>query len=605
MIGWATRTTMLLLAVLAVGAPHLVWSQSANDDCFDALVVTAGSYVGDTSGNNPDGSANCSVATGGSVWYEITVPENTLQVSTCGSAIGTDVSVHTSCPGTTTNQIACGTFGCGASAVVTTPVVPGTTYYVRVAADSADGAIVVAIDSYNTSFSSGPDVVYSDCTAVSKFGPVGGIHAYSLGSHTCNLGDQELQWGTSGPLLAMNAYRLESGRLEQIGMSFVKNATLALAGSGCGLPCNGFYFGLGPGCQDVYGSGFNGSHSVLGPRSDVNPFTGSYPGPSGPTGTLDRRLQIATADLTANGPYFVEGVYVAADDAAAGNALNNASYKNVTVSGSFDLNVSGAMSTGDPAIYAWRDHGLGVGMPDPAVAIEIVDVPSEGRFFVGHKATDLGAGQWRYDYAIFNLNSHRSADLFSVPVPPGISIAAIGFHDVDYHSGEPYDTTDWIDTTGGGAVTWASPQTFADNPDTNALRWGTMYNFWFESSSPPVTGSAVLGLFRPGTPSSLTVPVVVPAGIVAADFVRADCDASGSTDLVDATAFLAYLFNGGATPPCLDACDANNDGSIDISDPIAILGAVFLGMLPPPPYPSCGPDSSVDALSCLAFAPCP
>ena len=64
----------------------------------------------------------------------------------------------------------------------------------------------------------GPDVVYTNITSISHYGPIGGIHAYSLDSHTCNLGTENLLWGFSHsgtPVLAMNAYRLLDGRLEQ------------------------------------------------------------------------------------------------------------------------------------------------------------------------------------------------------------------------------------------------------------------------------------------------------------------------------------------------------------------------------------------------------
>ena len=87
----------------------------------------------------------------------------------------------------------------------------------------------------------GPDVIYSDCTAISRWGTVGGIWGYSLESHTCNIGDEDLLWGTTHngtPVLGMNAYRLYEGRLVQIGMSWAKNGTGAAALSGCGIPCN-------------------------------------------------------------------------------------------------------------------------------------------------------------------------------------------------------------------------------------------------------------------------------------------------------------------------------------------------------------------------------
>ena len=75
----------------------------------------------------------------------------------------------------------------------------------------------------------------------------------------------------------------------------------------------------------------------------------------------------------------------------------------------------------------------------------------------------------------------------------------IGFHDVDYHSGEPWDGTDW--TNNGGAnneVVWET-ETFFENPEANALRWGTLYNFRFDTDVPPAILNVDLGLFRPQT----------------------------------------------------------------------------------------------------------
>ena len=66
------------------------------------------------------------------------------------------------------------------------------------------------------------------------------------------------------------------------------------------------------------------------------------------SGTVARRLQIHVDDLNEPGAtYIVEGHYIAADDAAAGNANNNASYREINVSaGGNDRSFSLAGSTG-------------------------------------------------------------------------------------------------------------------------------------------------------------------------------------------------------------------------------------------------------------------
>ncbi|PYJ76790.1 MAG: hypothetical protein DME69_12475, partial [Verrucomicrobia bacterium] len=51
----------------------------------------------------------------------------------------------------------------------------------------------------------------------------------------------------------------------------------------------------------------------------------------------------------------------------------------------------------------------------------------------------------------------------------------------------------------GGSLTW-SCETFAQNPNANALRWGTLYNFRFDSNRPPQDEFAVIGFFKTGVP---------------------------------------------------------------------------------------------------------
>lgn len=589
-----------------------------NDDCIDATPITAGSYSGTTTGNNNDGDVGCGAGSGSpSVWFSYTATEDTgLNIDTCDAGTNYDsvLSVHTGCPGTTGNQLACNDDSCDLqSGIFGLFVAENETVYIRVAGfNGSAGDFVLNVDEFDPGSVMGPDVVYTDCQSITHWGDLGGIHGYSLGSFTCNIGDQNLQWGGTTPLLAMNAYRLMDGRLEQIGMSWVKNGTGAAAGSGCGLPCNGQGGGvLGAGCLDVYGSSFNGGHFVLGPRSDVNAFDGTYPGQSsGGSSVIDERLQIHETDLGLPGAiYFVEGVYVAPDDAAAGNAMNNASYKRVDVEVDFDLDVEGTQQIGIPAIQAWQDHGLGVDAPDFSVELTTADIPGEGRFHVAHKVTDLGGGTWRYDYAVFNLNSHVSGGSYHVPVPSTVNITNIGFNDVDYHTGEPYDNTDWGVIVDSSGVTWSSPETFAQNPDSNALRFGTMYNFWFDADTAPELANATIGLFRPFTPSSIDVQVSVPSDGVVVEYLRGDCNEDGVFTLADALDLLDYLFpqsQPGPTLGCDDACDINDDGEHDLSDPITALDIMFVsGGMPPAPFPGCGTDPTMDALGCDAHAGCP
>jgi hypothetical protein len=540
-------------------------AQPVNNACASATPIGEGTVNGTTAGATNDGPATCgSSSTAADVWYLYTAPQDgVLRVSTCGSALNTVLSLWDGCPAAAGAELACNDNCCILQSTVTRFVAAGEQYRIRVSGfNGASGAFT--LQAGTTPFVHGPDVVYSNIISVAHYGPQDGIHAYSLSSNTCNVGDVDLAWGPTTPLLATNAYRLKDGRLEQVGLSWVKNGTSAIAGSGCGLPCNGANGCLlGSGCQDAYTANLNGNQTILGPRSAVNAYTGAYPGTNGENGdVLFKRLQVRQDDLDDAGAlYFVEGQYVAWDDALTGNAMNNASYRRVTVSGAFAMSVADVIHTSLPAIYAWSEYGLGVNAPDPSVQVVAADVPGEGRFHVAAKVSDLGQGLYRYDYAVRNFNSHRGAGSFSVPLAPGALARAIGFHDVDHHSGEPYDGQDWAATVDGGAITWSCAQTFAQNPDANAIRFATMYNFWFETDRPPAPGAATIGLFMPGEPASIEAMVAVPAPPCLAD-VTGD----GTVSVADLT---SVILSWGSCPGC--PADIDGDGAVTVADLIEVL----------------------------------
>ncbi|MBK8913878.1 MAG: hypothetical protein IPM64_04610 [Phycisphaerales bacterium] len=521
------------------------------------------------------------------MWFEFIAPyDGILMSETCNSGIDTVVTVWDGTPGSG-QQIASGDDECDAQSIVYSDMYEGATYLIHVASkDGRGGELalnlkpipVTPFDAAPASTEGGiaaeaPDVVYTRINGVQTYAAVGGIRAYALGSDTCNIGLANLKWGGSHqgtPSLAMNAYRMHNGRLVQIGQGHCKQACCAAAGNGCGFSCNGTGGSmLGAGCLDVYGAGYNGGQSRLQARANLNAFTGAHTIANGVTGdSIFKRLQIAESAMSstnfAGALYFVEGVYVASDDALASNGLNNASYHRVTVDGSFNMALQGTTQVGIPAIMAWRAHGLGLNQVDTRVVDSIVNVPAEGRFHVAHKVTDMGGGWYRYDYAIFNLNSDRSAGSLEIDIPAGATVQNVGFHDVNYHSGEPFDNTDWISTM-GNKLRWQSPQTFAENPNSNALRWGTMYNFWFECNRPPVNGSATLGLFKPHTQQTVPMAVRVPG------MIKGDVNCDGVLNNFDIDPFVLALVNRPAYlalyPSCpLEHGDINNDTRFDNFD---------------------------------------
>ena len=354
----------------------------------------------------------------------------------------------------------------------------------------------------------GPDVIVGEIYGVSNY--ASGV--FSIGTRSCNVGDTPLAWvanTSQHPVISQNMYRLHQGRFTQLGQAWLKHGFCALQGNFCS-PCTpgGNCSALFPGCSDPYDSGLNGQQSGLGPKSEVNAFNGVFPYPwvnngSG-SGAAFKRLAVDPALLgVAGAQYFVSSMYVQPQDASSGNGLNSQSYRACSTTAT-TITYAALTQQMKPALQAWKDA-------DATVQISNFDVPVEGRFIVAMKPTSLGGGNWRYEYAIQNFNSDRSGQGFVVPIPMGTVVSNLGFADVAYHSGEPYSGTDWSASVSGSQITWTT-QTHAANANANALRWDTIYNFWFDANVAPGQGSATINLFKPGSPASVSGGIQVPGG---------------------------------------------------------------------------------------------
>lgn len=384
-----------------------------------------------------------------------------------------------------------------------------------------------------------PDVIAGDISARTRWGSVGEITAFSLGIASCSVGSCWLNWmgnTPEHPVTGQNMFRLENGRFEQIGQSWLFHAFITLSNTLCSTGCiatDGSHLGVR--CSNTDSASFGGYQPRLGPKFEVNASSGIFPFPfasMNQTGdAIYKRLQVHNTDLDPSlnpgALYFVEVQFVTRDDAAAGNLHNNASYRPIAVtgSGSFDIALTGTTVRTKPAIEAWRAI-------DPEVALADAFAPGDGRFIVGSKVTTTATG-YHYEYAVQNLDSHRSAASFTVPIPDGGVVTNIGFHDVDYHSGEPFSGTDWTATIAPSSIVWTT-EPYAENENANALRWGTLYNFRFDSPAPPVSGQATLGLFRPGLPGELAVNALVPChgNDGDADLRTSACDCDDSNAFV-------------------------------------------------------------------------
>lgn len=370
----------------------------------------------------------------------------------------------------------------------------------------------------------GPDVIVGEIYGIQNYGAAGGFNAYSVGTRSCNIGTATLEWIASTnkhPVIGQNLFRLKDGRFDQIGMSWLKHGFTALQNNVCGCGCinSGTGSALGIGCSDPYGSSLNGSNGSLGARSEVHtPHLGTftYPRVLSPSNQdlTWRRLRVNTNDVlpaqNAGALYWVEAMYLANDDALAGNANNNASYRKVTFSGTGNMSYDGNTARQLPAIQAWQDV-------DPLVDITSIDIPGEtpvaGRVLVGNRVYDNGNGTFDYEYVVYNQNSTRGVQKVSIPVPGGVTLSNIDFNDADYHSNEVYSGLDWSGTQLGASIEWQS-QDHSTNVNANAVRWGTAYSYRFTANASPVTGLMTLGLFQPHATAAneVTTSVLVPSG---------------------------------------------------------------------------------------------
>lgn len=349
----------------------------------------------------------------------------------------------------------------------------------------------------------GPDIIVGSIFDKQKYGSLDGKVAFAIGTESCNIGDEPADWISGNnrhPVIAQNMYRYHDGRIVQIGMSWLKHGFAALNGTLCGSCQSTGGNSLGVGCSDPYWASLNGSQSNLGPRSEVNAFNGVFAYPFGGPGAndlLDKRIVVEISDMEpANWPgatFFVEAQYIAQDDAQAGNGVNNASYRQINVSGSgtsVNFSLTGSTVREKPAILAWPSL-------DTGVQTWKIDVPNDGVLYILYKASDNGDGTWRYEYALHNLNVDRSVRGFGVQVPGDVNLSGIGKHVLGHHSGEPYTDYNWKTGVKQGYRFWAT-KSFNQNPNANALRWGMMNSFWFDADSPPATVSGGVELFKPG-----------------------------------------------------------------------------------------------------------
>ena len=336
---------------------------------------------------------------------------------------------------------------------------------------------------------------------------------------------------TAHPVIPHNLYRMSGGpgndeRFEQIGQGWPKHAFGADQASDC-FTCQpgGNFNHLGVGCSDTYANFQNAEQTDLGSRALINPFTGEFQTTANNhnghvhDGT-SHRILVEGSDLNTTlnpgATYYAEVQYISSDEYAwcqthpgQCNMYNNASYRRYNVSGTTNFIFSEVGNTVRmaAAITAWP--GATINPIEPAPGID-------GRAYIAYKVTNPSAGVWHYEYALYNENLDRGIQSFSVPLGCAITLSNLGFHAPLNHPGFPNDGTagglgfsnaPWTSNQTTDAISWSS-ETIILNQNANAIRWGTLYNFRFDSDKPPIATNATIGFFKTGTP--VTVAIMGP-----------------------------------------------------------------------------------------------
>ncbi|HEV2842222.1 MAG TPA: hypothetical protein VGW39_12930, partial [Chthoniobacterales bacterium] len=362
------------------------------------------------------------------------------------------------------------------------------------------------------------------------------------------------------------------------------------------------------GCSDPYLAGQNGfqgntNSGALGSRAWINPFTGIFPTSPRPemhtghthTGT-SHRIAVERNDLNPalnpGATYYLEVQYDSPHEynwcqthPGECNMYNNASYRRYNVSGTttFTFAAVGSAVRMTPATGAWTGSTSATIEPEPGV---------DGRAFVVYKVTNPSAGVWHYEYAIHNQNLDRSIQSFSVPLGCGITLSNIGFRFPPNHPGFPNDGT--VGNAGFSNAAWTSNQTFdamswntetfAQNPNANAIRFGTLYNFRFDSNRPPQAVNATVGFFKTGAPITVAIQGPAPDVCTGATPTPTPPATPTPTATPEATTTPGATATPGATvtpgPGAAQALNLSTRMFVQTGDNVGIGGFIILGSVP-------------------------
>lgn len=210
---------------------------------------------------------------------------------------------------------------------------------------------------------------------------------------------------------------------------------------------------------------------------------------------LDRRLSVVESDLLLPGArYFIETWYLVRDDI---NVFNSFGRKEIDpeLDGFWTFPAASAFRQG-PVIGDYlllqAEQAAANSQSISASKVDVV-ASGEGHLQLASTVSKIAEDQWRYDFALMNIDFDRAIDGFDIPIPAGMNVL-----ETDYFDGDADLANDWIVSFPAGMVRFQAP-------DGISLKWGSLISFRFMADKAPAEAEAELKVAVAGAPQNLTI----------------------------------------------------------------------------------------------------
>lgn len=300
-------------------------------------------------------------------------------------------------------------------------------------------------------------------------------------------GSNEPYLNDQHPYLSWGMYREIDNRFEQIGVSGLKHAFFTV-NTFCSCAGGQVLF---PTCEDTYSVGNNDSPSHLGPKPEIEAFSGIWKSTgsffdqdsngvqdTNSNGTDENRMVVAEADFSDNElSYYISAWYTIRDDVNIFNSMGYRGYQ-LTPNGSAWTTTSTTGFINGPASdqYVAPDtFDLAGGTASQRILQE-----REGHLTVAVKVIDNKDGTYRYNYMIENHDYDPRVQTVKLFLSELNTMSDFVFSDADEDS-----LNDWT-------VTRSGDELVIQSPPGNEIDWGILYSFSFTTDVAPDVGQVMM-----------------------------------------------------------------------------------------------------------------